>query len=134
MHTQFFHTSSTEHQPLVLYFFSVVLVVVAHLVYLHHWPHYHRDTLKAMASSADSGGTGPPPEDGPGTEYSASPQGSVTSVKVAVRVRPLVSMETAAGCQECMFGDSDKNQARGREREEKEVEVTGAYVVGQRWH
>lgn len=35
---------------------------------------------------------------------------SVTSVKVAVRVRPLIGMETAAGCQACMFGDSDQNQ------------------------
>lgn len=36
--------------------------------------------------------------------------GSVTSVKVAVRVRPLIGKETAAGCQACMFGDSDQNQ------------------------
>lgn len=42
--------------------------------------------------------------------------GSVTSVKVAVRVRPLIGMETAAGCQACMFGDSDQNQVWMDER------------------
>lgn len=36
--------------------------------------------------------------------------GSVTSVKVAVRVRPLIGMESASGCQACMFGDSENNQ------------------------
>ncbi|CAM9282190.1 unnamed protein product, partial [Hapterophycus canaliculatus] len=51
-----------------------------------------------------------------------SPQGSVTSVKVAVRLRPLVGLETSAGCQECMFGDSDNNQAR---KKTEEVVITG---------
>lgn len=63
-----------------------------------------------MASSSGDG-------DAPESEVSASlpsPQGSVTSVKVAVRLRPLVGLETSAGCQECMFGDSDSNQARKR--------------------
>lgn len=67
-----------------------------------------------MASSAESGDGHPPTEVGPATEQTPVPQGSVTSVRVAVRVRPLVSMETAAGCQECMFGDCDNNQARER--------------------
>lgn len=69
-----------------------------------------------MASSANSEDGDPPTEAGPATNQVSAPQGSVTSVRVAVRVRPLVSMETAAGCQECMFGDSDNNQARERER------------------
>lgn len=67
-----------------------------------------------MASSAESGDGDPPTEVGPATEQTPVPQGSVTSVRVAVRIRPLVSMETAAGCQECMFGDCDNNQARER--------------------
>ena len=67
-----------------------------------------------MASSADSGDGDPPTEAGPAMDQTSVPQGSVTSVRVAVRVRPLVPMETAAGCQECMFGDSDNNQARDR--------------------
>lgn len=65
-----------------------------------------------MASSAGSGDGDLPIEAGPASDQASAPQGSVTSVRVAVRVRPLVSMETAAGCQECMFGDSDHNQAR----------------------
>lgn len=39
--------------------------------------------------------------------------GSVTSVKVAVRVRPMIGMETAAGCQPCMFGDAENSQVKG---------------------
>lgn len=65
-----------------------------------------------MASSAASGDVGPPAEAEPGVAVAPSPQGSVTSVKVAVRVRPLVGMETAQGCVECMFGDNDNNQVR----------------------
>lgn len=68
-----------------------------------------------MASSAASGDVGPPAEAEPGAAVAPSPQDSVTSVKVAVRVRPLVGMETAQGCLECMFGDNDNNQVR-RER------------------
>lgn len=49
---------------------------------------------------------------------SPSPHGSVTSVKVAVRLRPLVGLETSAGCQECMFGDSDNNQVRRKKSAE----------------
>lgn len=60
------------------------------------------------------GGENPGDEPGPGqADADATPQasqGSVTAVKVAVRVRPLIGMETAAGCQACMFGDSEQNQ------------------------
>lgn len=63
-----------------------------------------------MASSAGKDGADSP-ESESGGELSI--QGSVTSVKVAVRVRPLIGMETAAGCQACMFGDSDANQVGG---------------------
>ena len=69
---------------------------------------------RRMASSAESRDGDLPTEVGPAPDQPSVPQGSVTSVRVAVRVRPLVSMETAAGCQECMFGDSDNNQARER--------------------
>lgn len=41
-----------------------------------------------------------------------SEHGSMTSVKVAVRVRPMIGMETAAGCQPCMFGDAENNQVK----------------------
>lgn len=74
--------------------------------------HAHKQGGEAMASSADSGDGDPSIEGGTASRQPPAPQGSVTSVRVAVRVRPLVSMETAAGCQECMFGDSDNNQAR----------------------
>lgn len=37
---------------------------------------------------------------------------SMTSVKVAVRVRPMIGMETRAGCQPCMFGDAENNQVK----------------------
>lgn len=67
---------------------------------------------RAMASPAGSGGGQPSAEDGSNVDQAPAPQGSVTAVQVAVRVRPLVSMETAAGCQECMFGDSENNQVR----------------------
>lgn len=70
-----------------------------------------------MASSVDSGDGVSPTEAGSDTTQPSAPQGSVTSVQVAVRVRPLVSMEVAAGCQETMFGDSDSNQARKKEAE-----------------
>ncbi|CAM9178600.1 unnamed protein product, partial [Scytosiphon promiscuus] len=78
-----------------------------------------------MASSA--GGeeiAGADPSVGPASSPSPSPQGSVTSVKVAVRLRPLVGLETSAGCQECMFGDSDSNQAREKKTREQVI-ITG---------
>lgn len=43
-------------------------------------------------------------------EAAAVDAGSVTQVKVAVRLRPLIGIERGAGCQPCMFGDSDNNQ------------------------
>ena len=53
---------------------------------------------------------------GSGTGELASPQGSVTSVKVAVRVRPLIALERGQGCQAVMFGNSDDNQVRERRK------------------
>ncbi|CAN0508762.1 unnamed protein product, partial [Ectocarpus sp. 12 AP-2014] len=81
-----------------------------------------------MVSSATSGDVGPPAEAEPGAAVAPSPQGSVTSVKVAVRVRPLVGMETAQGCVECMFGDNDNNQViiNGDSRRRKFDNVFGA--------
>ncbi|CAM9590810.1 unnamed protein product, partial [Ectocarpus sp. 8 AP-2014] len=81
-----------------------------------------------MASSVASGDVGPPAEAEPGAAVAPSPQGSVTSVKVAVRVRPLVGMETAQGCVECMFGDNDNNQViiTGDSRRRKFDNVFGA--------
>lgn len=64
-----------------------------------------------MASFAASEDADPPDSASAPSGASASPMGSVTSVKVAVRVRPLIGMETTAGCQECIFGDSDRSQA-----------------------
>lgn len=63
---------------------------------------------KSMDGSDDS------PPDGSGAVASPAQEkgdaGAVTQVKVAVRVRPLIGMERAAGCQPCMFGDSDNSQ------------------------
>lgn len=56
---------------------------------------------------------GDPSDPGPGTE-TTSPHGAVTSVKVAVRVRPLIPLERGQGCQAVMFGNSDDNQVRER--------------------
>ena len=72
-----------------------------------------------MASSAGSGDGEPSAEGKCTAEQAPVPQGSVTTVQVAVRVRPMVSMETAAGCQECMFGDTENNQVRERENKEE---------------
>lgn len=70
--------------------------------------------MASPAGGEDAAGDDP----GMVTASSPSPQGSVTSVKVAVRLRPLVGLETSAGCQECMFGDSDNNQVRENKREQ----------------
>ena len=61
----------------------------------------------ASCEDLDPTDSAPPP-----CEALTSTVGSVTSVKVAVRVRPLIGIETTAGCQECIFGDSDRSQAR----------------------
>ncbi|CAM9268828.1 unnamed protein product, partial [Choristocarpus tenellus] len=50
-----------------------------------------------------------------GNMASAGCEGSLggpisTAVKVAVRIRPLVGMEAAAGCQVCLHGDEENNQ------------------------
>jgi Kinesin motor domain len=48
----------------------------------------------------------------PAAENSAAAAGGAcaATVKVAVRVRPLIGIETSAGCQPCLCGDSENNQ------------------------
>eukprot|EP00953_Heterococcus_sp_UTEX-ZZ885_P041163 21017-Heterococcus_DN1.PRE.3 len=48
----------------------------------------------------------------PAAENNAAPAGGAcaATVKVAVRVRPLIGIETSAGCQPCLCGDSENNQ------------------------
>ncbi|CAN0169115.1 unnamed protein product, partial [Discosporangium mesarthrocarpum] len=56
---------------------------------------------REVASGHDTGEPG---------HNAGSTSDAVTSVKVAVRVRPLVGKETAAGCQECLVTDDDNSQ------------------------
>jgi Kinesin motor domain len=48
----------------------------------------------------------------PAAENTAAAAGGAcaATVKVAVRVRPLIGIETSAGCQPCLCGDSENNQ------------------------
>jgi Kinesin motor domain len=53
----------------------------------------------------------------PAADNSAAPAAAAAAggacaatVKVAVRVRPLIGIETSAGCQPCLCGDSENNQ------------------------
>lgn len=59
-------------------------------------------------SPTDGSGTNPSPSQGKVVHH--TDVGALTQVKVAVRVRPLIGMERAAGCQPCMFGDSENKQ------------------------
>jgi Kinesin motor domain len=63
----------------------------------------------STASSAAAAATVPATENS--TPAAAAAGGAcAATVKVAVRVRPLIGIETSAGCQPCLCGDSENNQ------------------------
>lgn len=71
-----------------------------------------KNNMEVMEASSDDLPTPAADSVPEAAESAAVDAGSVTQVKVAVRLRPLIGIERGAGCQPCMFGDSDNNQVR----------------------